>query len=281
METPSPVSSQECLYLYGILRYCPLELSGLRGIEGCWDVSLVGYRELACAVSLVPLSEYTQESMEAHARQLEWVAPRALRHQQVVQWLWQAVPVIPLKFGTLCSSLEKARELLERHYEALLRLLDLFRGREEWGVKIYVDEALAARAAERSTPEPRQCAPLSEGHAYFLRKNRQRRVDEHQSVQLAELAEQIYGHLLAHAVEGRKSRFLNASPEGTRLPLLSAAFLVEQQGLPALENPAAQLEAEYRDYGVRVELSGPWPPYSFCDELAAEPAGVARKPCGD
>ena len=281
MEAAAAISAQECFYLYGIARSAPRELAALPGIEGRCDVSLVSLRKLACVVSPVPLAEYNEQSMEAHASQLEWVAPRALRHQQAVQWLWQAASVVPLKFGTLCSSQEKVRELLERHYETLLRLLDFFDRREEWGVKVYVDETLAARAAERGAPESQETAPVSEGAAYFLRKNRQRLAEEQKSLQLSELAEEIYRRLLPQAVEGRKGRFLNPPQEGTQLPLLSAAFLVEQPGLAAFEDAAARLEVDYGGYGVRIELSGPWPPYSFCDELAAEPAGVARERCGD
>jgi hypothetical protein len=257
-----------------------LELSAVAGIEGRCDVSLVSFGELACAVSPVPLSEYGEQPMSDHAQQLDWIAPRALRHQDVVQRLRQAGAVIPLKFGTLCSSREKVRELLERHCETLLRLLDFFDRREEWGVKVYVNETPAARAPERGAPESQEAAPVSEGAAYFLRKNRQRLAEEQKSLQMSELAEEIYRRLLPQAVEGRKGRFLNPPQEGTQLPLLSAAFLVEQPGLAAFEDAAARLEADYGDCGVRIELSGPWPPYSFCDELAAEPAEVAREPCG-
>ena len=280
MEADSLLAPSQCFYLYGILRSAPLEIPALGGIEGRGDVSLVSFRDLACAVSPVPLSEYGSEQMEERARQLEWVAPRALGHQQVVQWLWQAAPVVPLKFGTLCSSLDKVRELLQGHYDTLIRLLDFFSGREEWGVKVYVDEPLAARAVERLVSQPGEGAGLSDGQAYFLRKKRQRVAEEHHGEQMSELAERIYGCLLSHAVAGRTGRSLNPPQEGTQLPLLSAALLLEQNGLTAFEDAAARLEADYQDYGVRVEVSGPWPPYSFCEELSVEPAEAAGQRCG-
>lgn len=277
METASLIGSQECFYLYGILRAAPLDLSGVQGIEGRCDLALVSSGELACAVSPVPLADYNEHSLEARASQVEWVAPRAVRHQQAVHWLWQAAPVVPLKFGTLCSSLEKVRELLGRHCQKVLRLLDIFQGREEWGAKVWADETLAARAAGDS----RETAPASEGAAYLLRKKRQQEAEEQTSERMSGLAEEIYRGLLLHAVEGRQGRFLNPPQEATQVPVLSAAFLLEPPGLAAFEDAAARLEADYRDYGVRIELSGPWPPYSFCDELAAEPPEVARARCGD
>ncbi len=280
MEAGSPLAPAQCFYLYGILRCAPLEMPVLGGIEGRGDVSLVSFRELACAVSPVPLSEYSSEQMEERARQLDWVAPRALGHQQVVQWLWQTAPVVPLKFGTLCSSRDKVCELLQEHYETLLRLLEFFDRREEWGVKIYVQAPLPVRAVERQASRSDEEARLSAGQAYFLRKKLARVAEEDQHGRMSELAEQIYGRLLPHAVAGRPSRFLNPSQEGGQVPLLNAAFLLGQENLRDFEDAAARLEADYQDYGVRIELSGPWPPYSFCEELSAEPAEAAGQRCG-
>ena len=152
METELPVRDPTCLYLYGIVPAAPLELSAVKGVEGGCDVSLVGFEDLACAVSPVPLSEYGEQGMTAHAQELDWTAPRALRHQDVVQRLRQAGPVIPLKFGVLCSTAEKVRELLQKHHQPLLRLLEVLRGREEWGVRVYADPDLASRALEGAGP---------------------------------------------------------------------------------------------------------------------------------
>lgn len=121
----------------------------------------------------------------------------------------------------------------------MLRLLDPFHGREEWGVQVYVDETLAARAAERGARESQETAPVSAGAAYFLRKKHQQVAAEQKSVWMSGLAEEIYRRLLPHAVEGRQGRFLNPPPEGPQAPLLSAAFFIPQPGLAAFEDAAA------------------------------------------
>jgi hypothetical protein len=284
VESERPIGSPSCLYLYGIVRAGPLELSAVAGIEGRCDVSLVSFGELACAISPVPLSEYGEQPMSDHAQQLDWIAPRALRHQDVVQRLRQAGAVIPLKFGTLCSAPQGVQELLERHCEPLLRLLEHLRGRDEWGVKVYAGEGLASRAVERAGPRAQvfgaATSPVSEGEAYFLKKKRQRLASEQRDLFLSELANEIYERLLPCAVDGRKSRFLDLSRKAEQVAVLNAAFLVEELGVARFQSAIERLEADYRDCGATFELSGPWAPYSFCGDLTTQPGGGPREPCG-
>jgi len=287
VETELPVRDPTCLYLYGIVPAAPLELSAVKGVEGGCDVSLVGFENLACAVSPVPLSEYGEQGMTAHAQELDWIAPRALRHQDVVQRLRQAGPVIPLKFGALCSTREKVREMLQKHHQPLLGLLERLRGREEWGVRVYADPDLASRVLEGA--DPGACAInqglslASEGEAYFLRKRKQQLVSRQQDQFVSELGDEIYQRLLGCVADGRKSRFGDASPQTARLTVLKAAFLVDEQEAAQFQSAIGQLEADYRDYGVTIELSGPWAPYSFCGDLtqaaASDGAGGAGAPC--
>lgn len=272
METESTVGAQGCLYLYGIIRSCPLDLAGVKDIEGGSDLFLVSWRQLTCAVSPVLVAAYSEQSPTARTEELDWVAPRAVRHQDVVQHLRRATTVIPLKFGTLCSSEEKVREILQEQYELLLRSLDFLTGREEWGVKVCVVEDLARQAMERADPQAGQISELmssvSEGEAYFLRKKKRDRVSQQRDQYLYELGEEAYRRLLACARAGRRGSSLNPAPRSEQVPILDAAFLIDEQQATGFETATGRLEAEYGNLGMRIELSGPWAPYSFCGDPA-------------
>jgi hypothetical protein len=45
--------------------------------------------------------------------------------------------------------------------------------------------------------------------------------------------------------------------------LLNAACLVDASELERLRGLVAEFESRYRELDVRVELTGPWPPYNF------------------
>lgn len=270
MESKVPVRRKSCLYLYGVFRAGPSELSGVRGIEGECDLSMVSFRQLAAAVSLVPLSVYNEASLARQVEKLEWIAPRAARHQEVVQQLMRSRAVIPLKFGALCLSRARVREILRANYKQWLSLLDFLTGREEWAVKVYVDQDRLGQAMERKSPAAleQRIPSLSPGEAYFLEKKKRRVVSEQKEQFLMELADAIYEELRSAAVDGRRNRLFDASPSGAQAMILNAAFLVESQKVEAFKAKSEQVEAHYQAWGLSLALSGPWAAYHFCGDLA-------------
>jgi hypothetical protein len=52
--------------------------------------------------------------------------------------------------------------------------------------------------------------------------------------------------------------------------IVNAAFLVADENLPAFMAALADIEQEYSDDGFTFEVTGPWPPYSFVEELLSE-----------
>lgn len=282
MESKVPVRRKSCLYLYGVFRVGPWELSGVRGIEGECDLSIVSFRQLAAAISPVPLSVYNEASLARQVEKLEWIAPRAARHQEVVQQLMRSRAVIPLKFGALCLSRVRVREILRANYKQWLSLLDFLTDREEWAVKVYVDQDRLGQAMERKSPAARaleqRISAVSPGEAYFLEKKKRRLVSEQKGQFLTELADAIYEELRSGAVDGRRNRLFDASPSGAQAMILNAAFLVESQKVDAFKAKSEQVEAHYQACGLSLELSGPWAAYHFCGDLAGtSPRGDAGK----
>jgi hypothetical protein len=45
--------------------------------------------------------------------------------------------------------------------------------------------------------------------------------------------------------------------------LLNGAYLVEAERVEGLHALVAELEERHRGLGVRLQLTGPWPPYNF------------------
>lgn len=262
------------LYLYGIVRRSALDLAGVQGVEEGDAVWLVEDGELACAVSAVSRADYSQEALNTRADQLDWLAPRAVRHQQVVHYLQQAGAVVPLRFGTLCATDDDLRRILQARRGPLLQLLAFLQSREEWGVKVFADPDLIGRAIEPDGRASGETPPVSPGGAYFLRKKQQQLAEERTMARLGELDGEIYERLLPWAVDVRRRQSQYPPPDPSRAPVLNLALLVDRDKSAALAELVGRLEADYRSCGVTAELSGPWAPYSFCTGLGRAPAGA-------
>lgn len=244
-----------------------LECEGLE--EGS---ALLQYRrgDLAAVLGEVPLEEFTGPEAEAHLQDLAWLAPRAMRHQQVIEYVARFSPVFPARFGTIFSSLDSLEALLARHRDAIRRFLDRAEGAEEWGFKGFldrqkarerlVDEELASGSAQLSS---------SPGLRYMQERRLRAEADGKVRRWLDEASGQIHEELSRRAVEMVERKVLPAgSTETPGEMVLNWAFLVPKAGVEAFRAAAARLDRELRARGLAFETVGPFPPYSFTPGLS-------------
>jgi hypothetical protein len=176
----------------------------------------------------------------------------------VIDAIWRHGPVAPLRLATVYLDDDNVRAALDANEEAFTAALDRVRGRSEWGVKAY---AAAPSEAAEAEPDGRGGAPATgPGRAYLLRKRaeRDRAVRARQDVQDA--AEELHRSLGAASVAGHRYPPQDPRLSGQRDDMvLNAAYLVEDDAATAFRDAVAG----WRSPHLRVELTGPWAPYSF------------------
>jgi arginyl-tRNA synthetase len=88
------------------------------------------------------------------------------------------------------------------------------------------------------------------------------KVDETRA-SLNRIIEQVEQTLGEQSVDAKRLRVLKV--EATEYGELRAkfAFLVTKSEFDAFRDAAEQLAQEHQSAGVRLELTGPWPPYNF------------------
>jgi hypothetical protein len=257
------MSDETVLYLYGLVTPST-PLAGITGVEHGCEIFLVQREDVACAVSVVPAREYQRPPQAASAaEQLEWITPRAWRHHDVLRRLHVKGTVVPLKFGTLCADVEQVEAILRDRRAAIATLLDRFSGKDEWTLKVQVDEDALAAALQAGEPSlialAEEESRLPEGRAYFVRKKRQKATAELVSNAVALIDRDIRGRITNLGFE-----IADAEPH--------AAVLVDRCRFGELEATLAGLETEHATWRVSFELVGPWPPYGFATALATADA---------
>src|SRR5688500_10269857 len=128
---------------------------------------------IRAVVRAVDVADYEGERLEEHLRDPSWLEAAVRDHERVVEGLLDAGPVVPMQFGSIFSTDGGLESMLETHLPQFEALLDAVRERDEWGVKLRVDLAAAARDLVSAT------APTG-GRAYL-----ERRRDEQQAVERA------------------------------------------------------------------------------------------------
>lgn len=188
------------------------------------------------------------------------LATLARGHDAVVRSAAGVGPVLPLRFGTVVPDEDAARRLLAEHATAALAQLRRVGDCREWGVK------LVRRLGEPVAAGPRPIDREEVSGTEYLARRRQALHDREAAERsAAEAAELLEATLHPHA---RESLRRGGSP-GSSL-LLDLAFLVPPEGESAFLAAAAELREDLQPDGLEVEVSGPWPAYSFATLEAAD-----------
>jgi hypothetical protein len=216
--------------------------------EGIWLVA-----------SDAPLSDYAGEIIDQKLSDLTWVGERAMAHEAVVEHFARKHTTIPMKLFTLFSSEERAVADVLRRRPLLLDTMKHVAGRDEWGVRMRLDErrarAAAAEAARSGAPPP------TSGTSFLLRKKKEKDVTQELAQHAREEALRAFAELSRKADDARQ-RPITQGDSGAPL-LLDAAFLVRREKTAPFEKAVARLAAELGPRGYDVTLTGPWPVYHF------------------
>jgi hypothetical protein len=271
------------VYLYGVVRGLdPAVLGGARGVAGA-PVRGVRAGGLTALVSTVALAEYGEAALRANLEDLAWLEATARAHHDVVDLAAHAAPTAPVRIATIYRDDARVAEVLAAQGARFTEILDLVSGRSEWGVKLHADpETLRGDTGAGGTDPGGGLAPRAEpltgpqqeggvGTAYLRRRQQERRRRADAGRRVAEQADAVHAELADHAVASR-----HHPPQDPRLSgrpgtqILNAAYLLDEEqveGFLAVTRAAGERLA-----GIEVEVTGPWPPYSFIDTASATPA---------
>ncbi|WP_413806333.1 GvpL/GvpF family gas vesicle protein [Streptomyces sp. OE57] len=296
---------QHMVYAYAVLRPTPEAARAAAVLRGVADeqVGLVETGDLAAAVGPVPAEEFEEGALKAGLEELPRLEALARGHHGVVAGLAPLGAVLPLRLATVYRDEDRVRQVLQERRDQFLPLLERLAGHLEWGVKVYTDptdptDSLASDAAVSAGATGGEEA-LSPGRAYLAARRRRRRGAEEAWQTAARTAARIAeeaGGLAVGRVAHRPQRGELAQVAGGETARdgksggETAGGGKSGGGKPGGENiandaylvPADRAE-EFRSRvlaaaegqpGVRVEVTGPWAPYSFA--LPPEPESAAR-----
>ncbi|MEV5969587.1 GvpL/GvpF family gas vesicle protein [Streptomyces sp. NPDC051921] len=251
---------EELSYAYAVVRPASaLDEDALRGVEGVASaaVRLVDAGAVAAAVSSVPEGEFSEEALKVRLENLDWLERVARAHHGVVEFLAARTTVLPLRLATVYVDDARVRDVLHRGAETFTRMLNRFADHVEWGVKVYAEAPRGPAApdgADADAPDP--------GRAY-LRRRRQQREDRGAAWSAAaEAVRRIEAEAGGVAVELAHHR-----PQQGQLAVGTGENVANDSYLVPNDRSDEFCERVRRSTldlpGVRVEITGPWAPYSF------------------
>ncbi|MFV2175734.1 GvpL/GvpF family gas vesicle protein [Actinomadura sp. LOL_016] len=259
---PTPATTAELSYVYAVGPSVPELARTAPELTGLQDrpVHTVEAGGLAAVVSTVPEAQFGEEGFKAQLEDLGRLEVIARTHHGVVDALFRAVTVLPLRLATVYRDDERVAAMLEESRTEFTALLERLAGHLECGVKVYALPPAPGTAP--SAPARADGGGARTGRDYLQRRKAQRTRHEDSAREAAETAARVREVAAAHAVDRvahRPQQGELATGEGRNIT--NEAYLVP---MGATDEFAAAVRAAARDLpGVRVEVTGPWAPYSF------------------
>lgn len=271
MESINPAVTDKSIYLYCFFEG-PASIPPERGVNEKSDTFVLSERDVCALASESPFSDCSGDDLNERLRDLKWLTPRVLRHDELIRYVMKTRPVIPVKFGAVFNSCERVQEIMRRGYDEFHDYLNFIRDKEEWGVKVYFNENTCMKAVESSNDLilelDRKSSRATPGNAYFIKKKRDNLLLRETLCLQNNLSDEIYRQIAPHCVDARKNKSLSKEATGKKEKMtLNAAFLIERNEAGFFKRKIDSMAAFYKSQGVLIEISGPWPPYNFCPEF--------------
>jgi hypothetical protein len=210
-------------------------------------------------VSSVPRRLYGEAALERGLQQLEWVAPRAVAHEAVVEHFLSADAVLPMQLFTLFMEDARAIEHVTRDQRRIARILDRVTGKVEWGLRLTWDPRTGVDAADGGAGEGRTRAS---GADYLARKRDLLDLTRARLKRARAAANRMYKAVAREATDARRRTETEQAAPGSRL-LLDAAFLVAAKREAAFRVAVRRHAKALAGSGLDLSLTGPWPAYNF------------------
>lgn len=210
--------------------------------------------DLWAIVQSVPESEYGEEALARGLQNLDWVGPRAIAHEHVIESFLSAAALLPMQLFTLFTSDARVVEHVHSDRARIARILERIEKKVEWGLRLTFNEKAAQKKAAGKRART--------GAEFLARKRDVLDVSRTQLAQARKTADRVYKAIERKAADSRRRTSLERAAPGSRL-LLDAAFLVATPKSAAFKSAVRQHARELRGAGVDVSLTGPWPAYNF------------------
>jgi hypothetical protein len=238
-------------------------------VDGTTNFQRLDEGALSAIYTPVRAEDFSQDAIDAHAKDLQWLGAIGLSHQRVNETLARGRRSIPLRAFTLFASTDNLREFMRSNAATLAATLQRLQGKSEWTFRIEFDasrwnDALLHRVDELQRISA-EMETANAGRAYLLRK----KLDDVKK-NAARTAEESLLQEVAARLEETLAAPIDIENRGRRngsFPQINA--LVGEEASARISGIEQELNARYREEGVKVIVSGPWPPYSFAGESGA------------
>ncbi len=260
--------SRSSVYVYGVVRTESAEEStffGVKGIGKDSTIQLLSCGSLTAIVSRLEDEAFTADAISSSMKNSDWLKEHVRRHGDILAEAKGVMTIIPFRFGCVYSNPTDVKTFIDEHEEALSEALLRLKDRSEFAVRVGCDVSVLEAQMGRDDAEfENSLNGISAGVASFLKSEISKDADSSDAL-IAKISARIHGELQKSSSEAVRSAPQNNETTDKGNSILNATYLVPISGELQFKMQTSKIAAEFEAFGIRIEVSGPWPPYHFID----------------
>jgi hypothetical protein len=212
--------------------------------------------------------DFSEENFQNHLSDLSWLEANAREHVEVINLIMLNHAVIPFKFGTIFQAEAGVKKFISDYTDSLKENFFYVGDKEEWSVKIYCNRKLLCHQIDEISQEAaaleKQIMESSPGKAYLLKRKKIDLIENEMDRICKIYGQEYFDELKALSESTNLNNLLPKEYTGREdTMILNGTFLVSKNIVASLKNTVEILAKKDENFGFLLEISGPWPPFSF------------------
>ncbi|MEI6049094.1 MAG: GvpL/GvpF family gas vesicle protein [Bacteroidota bacterium] len=253
----------ELIYVFCISNNSPGLLDHLKS----GGINFIVSDDFCAIVKYVSNSEFSEENFRKNLSDIQWVESNAREHINVISRVMEFNTVIPFKFGTIYNSEDGLKKFITDYSGSLAENIHNISGKEEWSVKIYCDRDVLSEKIDELSQEAdaleKQIMASSPGKAFLLKKKKTDLVENEIDRLCKNYGQEYYDAFQNLSESSSLNNLLPKEFTGREdTMILNATFLISKNKVTDFKSIAETLK-EKNISGFFIEVTGPWPPFSF------------------
>ncbi len=219
-------------------------------------------------IKYVSETEFSEENLKKNIGDLKWLEENARDHIRVISMIMEHSTVIPFNFGTIYQSENNLKKFIDDYSDSLTEHLIHLEWKEEWAVKIYCDRKVLNKQIDELSEEAAalemQIMASSPGKAFLLKRKKTDLIENEMDRLCKNYGQDCFNECRNLSESTRLNNLLPKEFTGREdTMILNATLLVRKDRTIEFISVIRGLKNKYSDHGFDIEITGPWPPFSF------------------
>lgn len=269
---------EKLIYLYGLVpteETKQISFPALEGMDKNNPIYTLCFDDITAFVCDLPSVEYSEEMLKEKIEQdMKWLQDKAMHHHETLLFLQKHYTLLPMKFCTVYKSKDSCQKRIVDNKEKTLSSLQLLKKSEEWNIKVYAHtnhfKSYLLTYSETIQKKKEEINTLPPGRQFFERKKIERLIEEETEKEQLSLCDHLHSEISPYAAYHTIKNNWSQKITGDSYSMCwNSIYLLSKSNVESFLKAISNKQALYKNMGLNIEVTGPWPAYHI-DTLRSE-----------